>query len=199
MTRRLFVHVRRDHQDGTLPTADADSLARAAALLRNRNAIDAELAELIQRPMAPGHLGEWIAGQIFDIELEASAAAAGVDGHFRSGDLRGRTVNIKWYLKREGMLDTTASEALDYYLVLTGPPSAAVSSRGATRPWCIQTVFLFDARQLQSQQSTRGVKQGVASSITKQQWAAAEIYPTASNAKLAITSQQALVLTLFAP
>jgi hypothetical protein len=113
---------------------EADSLARAAALLRERNAIDAELARLIDRPMTSGHLGEWIAAHVFDIELEASAVAAGIDGRFRSGPLQGWTVNIKWYLKREGLLDTTESAALDYYLVLTGPPSAAVSSRGTTGP-----------------------------------------------------------------
>ena len=33
---------------GTLPAVEADSLARAAALLRERNAIDAEPARLIQ-------------------------------------------------------------------------------------------------------------------------------------------------------
>jgi hypothetical protein len=183
---------------GTLPAMDADSLARAAALLRDRNAIDAELAELIDRPMTSGHLGEWIAAQIFNIELEASAAAAGIDGRFHSGALRGRTVNIKWYLKREGVLDTTELAALDYYLVLTGPPSAAASSRGTTRPWCIQAVFLFDAQQLRSEQIKRGVKQGVASSVMKQQWAAAEIYPMATNPQLAVTSQQAELLGLFA-
>jgi hypothetical protein len=67
------------------------------------------------------------AAQIFDIELEASAVAAGIDGRFRSGSLQGRTANINWYPKREGLLDTTDSTALDYYLVLTGPPSAAAS------------------------------------------------------------------------
>ena len=118
----------------TLPAVDEGSLAQAAALLRERNAIDAELARLIQRPMTSGHLGEWIAAQVFDIELEASAVAAGIDGRFRSGPLHGRTVNVKWYLKREGLLDTTEAAALDYYLVLTGPSSAAVSSRGTTRP-----------------------------------------------------------------
>ena len=38
-------------------------------------------------------------------------------------------------------------------------------------------MFLFDARQLRSEQITRGVKRGVASSVIKQQWLAAEIYP----------------------
>jgi hypothetical protein len=92
--------------------------------------------------------------------------------------LQDRTVNIKWYLKREGLLDITESTALDYDLALTGPPPAALSSRGTTRPWCIQAAFLFDARQLRSEQITRGVKRGVASSVIKQQWAAAEIYPS---------------------
>jgi hypothetical protein len=124
---------------GTLPAVDTDSLARAAALLRKRNEIDAELARLMHRPMTSGHLGEWIAAQVFDIELEASAVAADIDGRFRSGPLQGRTVNIKWYLKREGVLDTAESTALDHYLVLTGPRSPAVSSTptcaSRTRSW----------------------------------------------------------------
>jgi hypothetical protein len=177
---------------------DEGSLARAAALLHERNAIDAELARLIRRPMTSGHLGEWIAAQVFDIELEASAVAAGIDGCFRSGPLQERTVNIKWDLKREGMLDTTESAALDYCLVLTGPPSAAVSSRDTIRPWCIQAVFLFDARQLRSEQIARGVKRGVASGVIKQQWTAAEIYPSSANAWLTVTPQQAAQLKLFA-
>ena len=82
---------------------DEDTLARAAALLSERNAIDGKLAQLIGRPTASGHLGEWVAAQIFGIELEASATVAGYDGRFRSGPRRGRTVNIKWYQKREGL------------------------------------------------------------------------------------------------
>jgi hypothetical protein len=178
---------------------ETDSLAQVAALLRERNAIDVELARLINRPMTSGHLGEWIAAQIFNIELEASAVAAGIDGHFRSGPLRGRTVNIKWYLKREGLLDMTESTALDYYLVLTGPRSPAVSSLGTTRPWCIEAVYLFQARQLRAEQITRGVKRGVASSVTRQQWEAAEIYPSATNTHLPVTTRQAEQLKLFAP
>lgn len=181
------------------PVVETDSLAQAAMLLRQRDAIDVELARLIHRPMTSGHLGEWIAAQIFDIELEASAVAAGIDGRFRSGPLLGRTVNIKWYLRREGLLDMTEFTALDYYLVLTGPPSPAVSSQGTTRPWCIDAVYLFEARKLQAEQIARGVRRGVASSVIKKQREAAEIYPLAANPEVTVTPQQAEQLRLFAP
>jgi hypothetical protein len=190
--------VRNAISGATIISMSEGSLARIAALLHERNSIDAELAGLIQRPMTSGHLGEWIAAQIFNIELEASAAAAGIDGRFRSGPLQNRTVNIKWYLKREGLLDTTESAELDFYLVLTGPAAGASSSRGTTRPWCIEAVFLFDARQLRSEQITRGVKRGVASSVIKSQWAAAEIYPSPANALLTVTQLQEEQLKPFA-
>ena len=64
------------------------ALSRVAALLHERNAIDVELARLIHRPMTSGHLGEWIAAQVFGIELEASAVAAGIDGSFRYSEYR---------------------------------------------------------------------------------------------------------------
>lgn len=173
----------------------ADTIAAVAALLRQRNAIDQELARIMQRPMTSGHLGEWVASQVFDIELEPSAVTAGIDGRFRSGQLAGRTVNIKWYLKREGLLDTSESTDLDYYLVLTGPPAAGVSSRGGVRPWCVNFVYLFDARQLRTEQIARGAKRGVASSVRKQQWADAEIYPS-SNPRFLLTSHQIELLKL---
>jgi hypothetical protein len=91
------------------------------------------------------------------------------------------------------------SGQLDYYLVLTGPPSGAVSSRDETRPWIIEAVFLFDARRLHAEQVARGVKHGVASSVLKRQWAAAEVYPAASNPLLTVTPCQAGMLRLFCP
>lgn len=128
-------------------------MSRIAELLRARNAIDAEIASIIGRPMTSGHLGEWIAARIFDIELEPSATATAIDGRFRSGELAGRTVNSKWYLKREGLLDMSSAPALDFYLVLAGPASAAASSRGSTRPWSVDVVYLFDAYQLREEQT----------------------------------------------
>jgi hypothetical protein len=116
-------------------------LDQVAQLLAQRNRIDEQIAAIMRRPMTAGHLGEWLAAQIFDIELETSAVAVAIDGRFRSGPLAGRTVNIKWYLKREGLLDVVQAPVLDYYLVLTGPTAAAAPSRGKTRPWCISAVY----------------------------------------------------------
>lgn len=174
-----------------------DQVTVIAGLLRERNAIDAKIASIVGRPMATGHLGEWIASRVFGIELEPSAVTAGIDGVFRAGALAGTTVNVKWYLKREGLLDTSESARLDYYLVMTGPAGAAASSRGAMRPWCVDAVYLFDARQLRAEQEARGVKRGVASSVLKSQWAAAEIWPIAANPQLTVSDEQGRLLALF--
>jgi hypothetical protein len=174
------------------------SLAEVAALLRERNALDARLGQILGRPPEKGHLGEWIASQIFDIQLETSASHKAIDGRFRTGLLAGHTVNIKWFLKREGGLDMTESPDLDYYLVLTGPTTAALSSRGMTRPAVITAVYLFAALQLLAEQRARGVKVGVFSSVVNAQWQAAEIYPTATCPALSLTDAQRRQLQLFA-
>jgi hypothetical protein len=145
----------------------ASELAQLARLLHRRNEIDGQVAAIIQRPVAAGHLGEWIASAVFDIELEPSATTAAIDGRFRSGKLQGKTVNIKWYLKREAMLDMTEADVLDYYLVMTGPAAPAASSRGGVRPWRIDNVYLFDAHQLLADQRARGVKISIASSVPR--------------------------------
>lgn len=173
-----------------------DLLAEIARLLHERNRIDARIAEIIHRPMTSGHLGEWVASHVFGIELEQSASAKAFDGRFRVGLLSGKTVNVKWYLKREGILDITDAEVLDYYLVMTGPASAVASSAGSTRPWCIENVYLFDAQRLLAEQQARGVRIGVASSVPNRYWAEAEIYP-AANPVLPLSPEQAEALNLF--
>jgi hypothetical protein len=173
------------------------ALLRIAEWLEERNRIDGQIAEVINRPMTSGHLGEWIAAQIFDIELESTATATAVDGRFRSGPLEGRTVNVKWYLQREGVLDMTAAETLDEYLVMTGPVSAAASSRGRTRPWRIDAVYLFDAQALRADLLDRGRQAGTASSIRNELWTDAEIYPEPRNDRLPLTEEQVKALRLF--
>lgn len=181
----------------TVPMPDGN-LERLAALLSERNKIDAVLAGVIGRPMTSGHLGEWIAARIFDIELDPSASATAIDGRFRSGTLSGRTVNVKWYLKREGLLDMTQADVLDHYLVLAGPRGPAASSRGSTRPWRIDSVHLFDARALAADLLVRGRRVGVASSVRNDAWVAAEVYPRPNNELLQLQPEQDEALRLFA-
>jgi hypothetical protein len=173
---------------------DDVELDAIATLLADRNAIDEKMAAITRRPMTSGHLGEWIAARVFGIELESSASAAAIDGRFTCGPLAGRSVNVKWYLKREGLLDLVVSDALDYYLVLSGPRSAASSSRGQTRPWCITSVHLFDAKQFHSELGRRGISIGAASSVRNADWDASEIYPRTNNSTLPVDGRQLALL-----
>jgi hypothetical protein len=59
-------------------------------------------------------------------------------------------------------------------------------------------VYLFDARQLRDEQIARGVKRGLASSVTKKQWDAAQIYPTPVSHRLTVSPQQSELLEQFA-
>jgi hypothetical protein len=176
-----------------------EALRRIADLLENRNRIDGEIAAVIERPMTSGHLGEWIAAEIFDIALEKSATSAALDGYFRAGPLQRRSVNVKWYLQREGILDLTSPAMPDDYLVMTGPTSAAMGSHGRTRPWRIDNVYLFDAAGLRDDLLARGRKVGTASSVRSELWAQAEVYPKPVNARWELTEEQVDALRFFRP
>jgi hypothetical protein len=102
-------------------------------------------------------------------------------------------------MKRTGLLATTEFPDLDYYLVFTGPPSPAGSSRGISRPWCIQAVFLFEAREVRAGQASRGVRSGIASCVIRKRWDAAEIYPQGRNPVLTATPEQVHMLRMFHP
>jgi hypothetical protein len=174
-----------------------ESIERVAELLRARNAVDTLIADEINRPMTSGHLGEWLAFRIFGLTPAVHAAVAGFDGTFGGGPLDGRTVNVKWYLKREGLLDI-AAERPDYYLVMTGPAAPAVASKGTTRPWCIDEVFLFEAARLEAELRARGVAVGTATSVRTAQWTAACVYPDSNNPALVLDERQKGLLRLFA-
>lgn len=172
-------------------------LAQIAQLIRERNALDARIAEIIQRPALPGHLGEWIASRVFDIELSASATKRDVDGHFRSGPLAGDSVNVKLYGKRENVLDLKPEAQVQWYLVLAGPRGYAVPSRGSTRPLTISSAHIFDTTSLLAALTGR-VKVGIASSVRQPLWDAAEIYPRATSTDLKLSHEQRSMLALFA-
>ncbi len=176
---------------------DRADLERLADLLRRHNASGDEIAHLIGRPAERGHVGEYVASRIFGITLERSARKRARDGRFMAGALAGRTVNVKWYGKQEGVLDLHARGAPDYYLALTGPVGAAASSRGATRPWVIRSVYLFDAGRLLEDLRERGIRIRTGSSVRQALWTAAEVYPQSHNSALILSQEQRDLLVLF--
>ena len=91
--------------------------------------------------------------------------------------LKGKTVNVKTYGKREDLLDVTSEHLADYYLVLTGPKSQPISSRGSTRPFNVSGVYLFNMRKLLAKLEARKVKIGVATSVAQKDWDSVEISP----------------------
>lgn len=113
-------------------------------------------------------------------------------------EITGKTVNVKTYGRREGILDVVDDDHLDCHLVFTGPTAASGSSAGQTRPWCISNVYLFDAHVLRADQHARGIKGGIASSVRTQLWQSAEIFP-AGNENFPLNDAQREMLRLFAP
>ncbi|MYH49315.1 MAG: hypothetical protein F4020_05200 [Gammaproteobacteria bacterium] len=177
--------------------AGSDQLGRLASLIQRRNLVDAEIAVTIGRPAHPGHIGEYVAAEIFEITLYGSASHKGADGYFVHGPLAGRSVNIKKYSKDEGVLDIRPDALPDFFLVLTGPKRHAASSRGTTAPWTIESIYLFEAAQLLAQLSARGVKIGVATSVRRLIWDDAEVYPAPTNRSLRLTPEQVSLIDLF--
>jgi hypothetical protein len=174
-----------------------DDITQLANLIKKRNSLASEITALIGRPAQIGHIGEYIASRVFNITLEESSSSKSIDGRFREEPLKGRTVNIKWYALLEGLLDITPNAIPDFYLVLTGPKSSLMTSRGQVRPWFVDNVFLFDAAALVDGLKLGGVKFSVATSVRQHMWAEAEIYPTQHNNLLELSEEQRRILALF--
>jgi hypothetical protein len=174
-----------------------NNLVQLAELIKEKNVVDGKIASILGRPAQVGHAGEYIAAALLGIQLHQSASHASSDGRFLQGPLTGRSVDIKWYLKHEGTLDLNPTTPPDYYFVLVGPKSASASSRGAVRPWVIESVFLFDASQILAVLRPRGIKLGIATSVASELWIRAEIYPVQQNHVLTVDEAQRQRLALF--
>ena len=174
-----------------------DRLRRLSSLVKQRNAVDQEISAILDRPAHTGHLADFIAARIFQIALLESASHKGMDGHFTDGPLAGRSVNIRFASKNDGLLNMNLDSPPDFYLVMTGPKTQPASSRGTTSPWVISSAFLFDASDLLQRLNKRGVKIGIATSVARYFWDEAEIYPRPSNPVLRPTSEQRSLLDMF--
>ncbi len=174
-----------------------EDLALLAELVKRRNALEEEIARLVHRPANIGNLGEFIAAQIFDLRLAGSGSNKAYDGWFTTGELAGKNVNVKWYSRYESVLDITPNTLPDYYLVLVGPRPLNADRELGTRSWSIDAVYLFDALELYAELKDRGVAIGIASSLHRGLWEAAEIYPNARNPKISLNERQKQALALY--
>ncbi len=174
-----------------------NDLVALAALIRQRNRIARRITGLIGRPAQLRQVGEYIVSCVFHIQLADAANQRGSDGWFSDGPLRGRTVNIKWYVSHERTLGIPPSCLPDYFLVLTGPLSPAYSSRRRVYPWLIERAFLFDARRLIHELKCRGVSVDATTSVARSFWAEAELYPVHRNLVARLSARQRRALALF--
>ena len=168
-----------------------------SALVARRNAVSTEIAAILGRPAQLGHLGEFVASVLFDIDLAPSANNKGFDGRFTQGLLAGKSVDVKTYAKREGIIDLRMQDLPDYYLILSGPRAPAASSKGQDRPWVIDGIHLFDAQMLVESLLSRSLKVGIAASVAAAYWVAAEVYPSPTCKLLEVRDDQRVWLESF--
>ena len=177
---------------------DAKKLMTLSVLTKRKNGVEKEMAAIIERPLEKGHFGEFVAAQIFGIELCEDATNEGFDGVFRDGTLAAKTVNIKYCTRHERLLDLKKENGPDCYLVLTGPAAAPAASRGQARPWVIVSAFVFEAvpllSELRNRNSTKKI--GLATYVPADLWDEAKVYPCDSPL-LPLTRPQKDMLALF--
>lgn len=169
-----------------------EDLKNLANLMKERNRIEVDGSQIIGRPFIMGHIGEYIASKIFDISLYKSASFKGNDGFFKSGLLKKKTVNIKFYGKQERILDLCLNGVSDYYLVMIG--TSSINKK--IRPWSIGSIYLFKTDEL-LEELTGKVKIGIATSVRKKLWEKAMIYPDNVESRIIVTDAMKDLIHLF--
>lgn len=82
--------------------------------------------------------------------------------------------------------------------MLAGPNATVLHSRGDPRPWHIDSVHLFNAKDLVETLREKRVKIGIATSVAKKLWDESELFPRQSCTQLLINEAQRRILELFA-
>jgi hypothetical protein len=173
------------------------NLPRLAELIRSRNTVESNIANLLGNSVNLGTVGAYIASTIFGITLIPSSHHSEFAGIFSSEPLAGKTVDVQWYPRREGFLNVHNEPAPDYFLVLAGPKQESSTARALVNPWIIRSVHLFNAQELLTALRERGVQIGPHTSVINQLWERAEIFPVQHNTTLILTGEQRQLLQLF--
>lgn len=168
-------------------------LDELAALIHERNSLELRISAIIGRPASIGHLGEFIAREVFGIRLAENANHKSIDGWFQQGPLAGRSVNVKWYAKHEGILDMCVESGPDFYLVLAGPKQSVERVAGP-RPWLIESVYLFEDSVLRGLVTS---KIGVATSVRLEAWDRHQIFPAKNPGLMELSDEQMHTLKRF--
>jgi hypothetical protein len=174
-----------------------NNLPRLAELLRARNKVESNIANLIEQPVNIGSVGDYIASVIFGITHEKSPTQKAIYGRFLYGPHAGQSVDVQWHIKREGDLSLRTDPPADYYLVFTGPKASANVTNRLVNPWVIESVYFFDAKELLAALNERGVQIGNRTSVIGQLWERAEIFPVQKTNRLILSEEQRRLLTLF--
>src|SRR5258707_3730228 len=124
-----------------------NNLPRLAELLKARNTVEGNIANLIEHPVNIASVGDYIASVIFGITHTESAQKAIYD-KFSYGPLAGHTVDVQWHTRREGDLSLRTDPPPDYYLVFAGPKVGSNSFHSLATPWGIKAAYLFATREL---------------------------------------------------
>ena len=155
-----------------------------------------EIESITGLPFDHGNVAEFLGNQIFNIEL-APPKQKGFDGWFKSGmfngqPLKGKTVNVKWYMREDKYhLDMTkAKPQPDYYLVFKGPKKELLG-------WYINYVFIFHTETLSDLLDSRDNNVGTSSSVKQGDWGEAQIYPALPNSPMKLNQDQKSKLRIF--
>lgn len=172
-------------------------LSRLADLVRARNTVESNTANLLGTAVNLNTVGAYIAANIFGMRLLPSAQHNEFTGIFSTAPLSGKTVDVQWYPRREGSMHVHSDPPPDYYLILAGPKQESSTMRAFVNPWIIASVHLFDGHQLLNVVRERRVQIGPRTSVITQLWEQAEIFPTQRNPLLPLTPEQRQLLQLF--
>lgn len=174
-----------------------EDLKALATLVHELNRVTNGISTIVGRPAQMSHVGDFVASRIFGIGLEHSSSATGIDGRFRHGKLAGKTVNIEWCSKNDGLLDMEKEALPDFYLVMTGTRAEAESTEGTVGPWVIDYVYLIGTEPLVRELKKRGRDPGEATSVRREDWDRCEVYPRSACPYLTLTDVQRAMLRLF--
>ena len=180
-----------------------NDLTHLADLVRIRNYVNNSVSQITGRPAETGQIAEYLAGQIFDIDLHETFVFKASDGKFRSPvSIADKSVNVKYRSSSSRRLNLVESrdphDHPAYYLAFRGPKMPKAPANERTLPLVIEAVYLFSSAELVQSLIADGVNQ-IGPSVRKEYWDKAMIYPAQVNQTLILTEEQRAALRLFAP